>query len=98
MRLRVFRGEITVAERDIAFNTLLADIAAGLYRAADPEMNSLTTEAERLSAQHSEFLGTRSLDILHVASALVLGLPDFLSFDQRQTALAKAAGLRVPRL
>ena len=98
MRLRVFRGEITVAERDIAFNTLLADIAAGLYRAADPEMNSLTTEAERLSAQHSEFLGTRSLDILHVASALVLGLPDFLSFDQRQTALAKAAGLRVPCL
>jgi len=38
-------------------------------------------------------LGTRSLDILHVASALVLGLPTFLTFDQRQCALANAARL-----
>lgn len=98
LRLRVFRKEISAAERDIALNTLLTDMAAGIYRTAEPEMSSLTTEAERLSAQHSETLGTRSLDILHVASALVLGLPEFLTLDQRQAALAKAAGLRVPRL
>lgn len=58
----------------------------------------MTTEAERLSAQHSERLGTRSLDILHVAFAVVLGAREFLSFDQRQAALAAAAGLTVPRL
>ena len=32
-------------------------------------------EAERLSALFSEKFGTRSLDILHVAAALVLGEP-----------------------
>jgi predicted nucleic acid-binding protein len=53
-------------------------------------------EAERLSAAHSEKLGTRSLDILHVASALVLGSVSFLTFDRRQAALARVAGLKVP--
>ena len=55
-------------------------------------------EAERLSVLHSEKLGTRSLDILHVAAALVLGMPGFLSFDRRQSRLAKAVGLHVPAL
>jgi len=42
--------------------------------------------------------GTRSLDILHVSHALVLGIGEFLTFDVRQMALAKAAGLKVPKL
>ena len=96
LRLRVFRGEITPAQRDASINALLADLAAGVLTHAEPPLVDLTTEAERQSALHSETLGTRSLDILHVASAIVLGLPDFLTFDHRQHALAKAAGLRVP--
>jgi hypothetical protein len=35
------------------------------------------------------------LDILHVATAMVLGVRDFASFDGRQRQLAKRAGLRV---
>jgi predicted nucleic acid-binding protein len=53
------------------------------------------TEAERLSALHSERLGTRILDILHVAAALVNGSRVFITFDIRQAKLAKAAGLKV---
>ncbi len=56
------------------------------------------TEAERLSTSYSENLGTRSMDILHVAAAVVLGLPEFFTFDKRQAALAKAAGLKVRSL
>jgi hypothetical protein len=56
------------------------------------------TESERFSAMHSETLGTRSLDILHVAAAVVMGRSVFLTFDLRQSALAKAAGLTVPQL
>ena len=52
-------------------------------------------EAERLSASYSEQLGTRSLDITHVAAALVLGASEFLSFDRRQSRLAAKVGLRV---
>ena len=98
LRLRVFRGEITAAERDASLNAMLADLAAGVLIAAAPPLAAVMTEAERLSALHSETLGTRSLDVLHVAAALVLGLAQLLTFDSRQAALAKAARLKVPAL
>ena len=95
LRLRVFRGEITPAERDASLNLLLADLASGVLAHNQPALPDLMTEAERLSATHSERIGTRSLDILHVAAALVGGARNFLTFDVRQTKLAKAAGLKV---
>lgn len=98
LRLRVFRKEITVTERDASLNAFLADLASGVLEVTAPPLAEILTEAERLSALHSETLGTRSLDILHVSTALVLGQAAFLTFDQRQTALAKAAGLKVPSL
>ena len=98
LRLRVFRGEITPPQREAALNLLLADLAGGVLAGESPPHLAVMTEAERLSATHSESLGTRSLDILHVASALVLGAPEFLTFDQRQARLASATGLRVPAL
>lgn len=98
LRLRVFRREITPAQRDGSLNGFLADCACGVWRTIAPPLADLLTEAERLSALQTERLGTRSLDILHVGSALVLGATEFISFDQRQSALAKAAGLKVPTL
>ena len=98
MRLRVFRAEITPKQRNASLNALLADLASGVLAHSEPLMTDLTTEAERLSVLHSESLGTRSLDILHVAAALVLGLSEFLSFDHRQIALATAVGLHAPVL
>lgn len=98
LRLRVFRKEITPAQRDASLNAMLADVASGVLVHAAPPLADLTTEAERLSATNSETIGTRTLDILHVAAALVLGLPEFLTFDHRQQALAIAAGLHVPDL
>jgi predicted nucleic acid-binding protein len=61
-------------------------------------MHLISTEAERLSAGFTARIGTRSLDILHVANALVLGATSFLTFDKRQAELAKSAGLKVPKL
>ncbi len=40
-------------------------------------------------------LGCRTLDIIHVAAAIVLGAKIFITFDGRQAALAKQAGLAV---
>ncbi len=97
-RLRVFRREITPAQRNASLNTLLADVQAGILAPASPLLAEVMIEAERLSALHSETLGTRSLDILHVAAALTLGLSQFLTFDTRQAALARNAGLKVPVL
>ena len=95
LRLRVFRKEITPAQRDASLNLLLADLAAGILAHCQPPLSDVMIEAERLSATHSEQLGTRSLDILHVAAALTAGSRTFLSFDTRQTKLAKASGLKI---
>ncbi len=94
LRLRVFRGEITPAQRDASLNLLLADLAGGVLSHSAPPLPDIMIEAERLSASHSERLGTRSLDILHVAAALVAGCGLFLTFDKRQARLAKAAGMK----
>lgn len=52
-------------------------------------------ESESLSKAHTEQLNVRTLDLLHVAAARLLGAREFWTFDQRQRALAHAAGLRV---
>ncbi len=66
--------------------------------AVSPSLPEMLVEAERLSARHSEALGTRTLDILHVAAALVLGATQLLTFDDRQAGLARDVGLHVPAL
>lgn len=98
LRLRVFRGEITPAQRELSIQAMLSDLAAGVFAHVTAAWPEVLLEAERLSAGHSETIGTRSLDILHVASALVLGAEQFVTFDTRQGTLARAAGLRVPAL
>ena len=49
---------------------------------------------ERLARSHVARLGNRTLDTLHVASALELKAERFWTFDDRQAKLARAAGLR----
>ncbi|HRI12139.1 MAG TPA: hypothetical protein PLX89_03960 [Verrucomicrobiota bacterium] len=77
---------------------MLSDLSSDVFASAEPYWPEVLLEAERLSAAYSATLGTRSLDILHVASALVLGARDFLTFDTRQGALAAAVGLRLKAL
>ncbi len=96
LRLRVFRREITRVQRDTSLNALLADLANGVLVIGSPPLTEVLTEAERRSALHSDTLGTRNLDILHVAAAVVLGSREFLTFDRRQANLASAAGLIAP--
>lgn len=51
--------------------------------------------ATELSWEHTPKLGTRMLDVLHVASALVLRCRSFVTYDDRQAALAETVGLRL---
>jgi len=48
-----------------------------------------------LSGAHTARLLTRSLDLLHVAAAHVIGCRVFVSADDRQLAVARASGLKV---
>lgn len=48
-----------------------------------------------LALKHTERIGTKAIDLLHVACALTLQAELFFTADERQTDLARAAGLRV---
>jgi predicted nucleic acid-binding protein len=95
LRLAVFRGEMTREERAQAMRQIEEDLADGiLVHQAMPWTDALR-KAEHLSAAHAEQTGSRSADTLHVAAAMLAGARRFLSFDQRQRDLARAAGLTV---
>jgi predicted nucleic acid-binding protein len=95
IRLKAFRGEITAAEMSQSIAAFDQDIATGRWQ--HPSYTAATVEqrAEELSAAYSATLGCRTLDIIHVAAALVIPTKDFITFDGRQGALARQAGLTV---
>ena len=64
------------------------------YSNAPPSIKSSSTKkARELSKKHTSALACRSLAILYVASALVLGAKKFASFDHRQRKLVAAVSL-----
>lgn len=95
IRLRVFRGEITADQRKEAFREVDADLADGILAHTTIPWTDAFRKAENLAAAHTESLGVRSFDLLHVGLALALDATELLTFDARQTALARAAGLKV---
>lgn len=59
------------------------------------DMDAAFSRAANLSTNHTERLGARAIDLLHVASALALESELFFTTDSRQAQLAKAEGLKV---
>jgi predicted nucleic acid-binding protein len=98
MCLAVFRQAINADARDDAVRSFEEDIASGRYIHADVLWRSALRRAAELSLEYTADIGCRSLDVLHVACALELGLPNFLTFDLRQRRLARAVGLKAVSL
>ena len=70
------------------------DRAAGLW--TETGMPELAWEScADLARRHCARLGVRTLDTLHVASALQLKAERFWTFDDRQSKLANAVGLKI---
>ncbi|MSU50156.1 MAG: PIN domain nuclease [Opitutus sp.] len=89
-----FRGDLTGAVAQLSLAGFENDINSGDIRLVDlPWRRALDRTAE-LSRAHTITLGTRTLDVLHVASALELGARTLVTYDTRQAALAKAVGLK----
>lgn len=82
-------GEARTIEQDF-----VQDLELGVWEREDLPAQTWQ-RARELSRRHATALGTRALDTIHVASALLLGAQDFYTFDRDQTRLARAAGLRV---
>jgi len=94
LELQVFRKGWTRRQAREVYDEFLASQAAAVIR-SEPFPPEAWQRAAILSRGHGALLGTRTLDVLHVASALVLKPDVFLTFDKRQHQLAKAEGLRV---
>jgi predicted nucleic acid-binding protein len=93
--LALYRGFITEETREAALAALEDDLARGRYKQTDVLWRATLDRARDLSHEHAPSLGCRSLDVLHVASAIELELKHFATFDARQQQLARAAGLKL---
>jgi len=84
----------SVSEASAIEENFVQDLKAGVWQSEDlpPEV---WARARELARRHSPRLGCRVLDTLHVASALVLQVQEFYTFDRDQATLARAAGLQV---
>ncbi len=72
------------------------DVATGVNVLMPCDLDIVLRLARTYSTQRTAVKGHRTLDILHVATAVHLGARDFLTFDDRQRVLARFAGLRIP--
>jgi predicted nucleic acid-binding protein len=81
------------ATADDALARLQANLDAGALALVAVEWPDVHSRAEELSKRHTAAGGHRSLDVVHVATALHLEAEEFLTFDTNQRKLAAAAGL-----
>ena len=94
-KLGVFRGLFTAADARAAWSNVGNDVQSGRLVRTTVKWPVAFRVAAGLSERHSIRLGTRSLDILHIAVAKVIRGVEFISFDARQRALAATVGFKV---
>jgi predicted nucleic acid-binding protein len=94
LELQVFLKEWTRRQARTVHNHFLQHQSTAVIR-SEPFPLEAWGRATVLSRRHGALLGARTLDVLHVAAALILKPDLFLTFDKRQSQLAKAEGLRV---
>lgn len=85
------RGEANRMMRDWE-----ADTASGINRLVPFDMDAVLRLSRSYSLRLTASGGHRTMDMFHVATAVHLGAQKFLTFDERQRALADFAGLEVP--
>lgn len=90
--------EPVARERDAALSRLQSFIARRNLVEVSLDMEGPLAKAAQFAVTHTERMGTRAIDLLHVACALTLESELFLTTDARQARLAKAEKLKVVSL
>lgn len=93
IKLHVFRKSISRSEANRLIDSFQEHRRMALWREAPLPERALEVCAQ-LAERYAWRLGVRTLDTLHVASALELNADCFWTFDERQSKLAIAVGLR----
>ena len=92
---RLFRKEVGVAQAERSLLAFQRDLDAASFLIGRPVPDAAYERAILLSRQHTRVLGTRGMDVIHVAIALELKVAAFFTFDKDQAKLARRAGLTV---
>ena len=92
--LRVFRNEITTAKAQSSLSDFEKDLRDGVFQLRGLPAPAFD-RARELSRRTTAKLGTHTADLLHVATALELGVEYLFSFDKRRRGLAKVVRLRL---
>lgn len=93
LSLALFQQRLTLVEVQAAWQEVENDCAAGLLVGRGGLWHRVLVDAETSALNYTPVVGCRTLDILHVASAKLIGTTDFCTFDTRQSSLAGRVGL-----
>lgn len=93
LSLALFQQRLTTEEVQAAWQEVENDFAAGLLLGRGGLWHRVLVEAETSALNQTPIVGCRTLDVLHVATAKVIGTTEFCTFDTRQSALAGRVGL-----
>ena len=92
--LRIFRKESREKQIQTSLELFGKDVRSGVFELKSFS-NEIFRQASQISSRRSAKFGTRTLDLLHVASAIFLQTDRFCTFDRKQAELARAEGLVV---
>jgi predicted nucleic acid-binding protein len=92
--LRIFRKESGEKQIRTSLELFGKDVRAGVFELKSFS-NDIFRQASQISSRRTAKVGTRTLDLLHVASAVFLQTEKFCTFDKKQAELARAEGLVV---
>ena len=95
LNMAIRRGEMGETERDAILVDIRRQLEVGYFRLAEVSQSEIYAKASELSDRHTPGIGTRSLDLMHVATALLCRAQRFFSTDTRQREAAKAEGMEV---
>lgn len=87
--LKNFRGEISNQQKKNSLQLLNEDLKQGRLQVPKYKLDDAFNLSEKIIKKYTSFLGTRSLDILHVAIAKELDCKHFYSLDTKQRKLAQ---------
>ena len=90
----IFQRKISAQESQRLYRDFEHDRKAGLWVEISLPEQTFETSVE-FARRHVARLGVRTLDSLHIASAVELKAERFWTFDDRQAKLAVAEGLKI---
>lgn len=96
IQLALFRRTIQPRSANTGMESVEDDLRLGAARLVSCDWAAAHARALQIAVVHTAKKGCRGIDVLHLAAALEIGATEFLTFDARQGALAKALRFKLP--